>query len=156
MKKIILFGFMLLAFSSCAKLEEINVKDAKIKNVSFNTMTDISLDLVLTIENPNTRKILIDNVELDAWLGETHLGLVETLEKTALPPKFNGDVKIPLQLTFSSLQALTVIANNAESLNFDNLLDKFEVTGFAKIKMGAFVRKHKIERTTIKKLLESL
>jgi LEA14-like dessication related protein len=151
MKKIILFGFMLLAFSSCAKLEEIKVKDAKIKNVAFNTMTEVTLDLVLTVENPNTKKISIDNVELDAWLGETHLGLVETLKKTALPPSFTGDVEIPLQLTCSNLKALMAIAND-----FDKIFDKFEVTGFAKIKMGAFVRKHKIERTTIKKLLQDL
>jgi LEA14-like dessication related protein len=151
MRKIILFSFILLATASCVKLEEINVKDAKIGNVSFKTMSNISLDLVLTIENANRKNIIIDDVELDVWFGETYLGLIESTGKTTLPPQFNGNFAIPLQVSITNLTALTTIGNK-----FDAMLDKFEVTGFVKVKAGAFTKKHKVTKTSIKNLLRSL
>jgi LEA14-like dessication related protein len=138
-------------FSSCVKLEEINVKDANIENMSVKTMTNISLDLVLKIENANKKKIIIDDVELDIWMGETYLGLIESTGKTTLTPQFNGKVAIPLQVTIRSLTALTAIGND-----LDSVLNKFEVTGFVKVKAGAFTKKHKVTKTTIKNLLRSL
>ena len=150
MKKIILFSLVLLMASSCTKLEEINIKDAKIENVSLNTMTNISLDLVLTVENANKKNIIIDDLELDAWMGETYLGLIEATKKTTLPPQFNGNIAIPLQVS-ANLTALSAIGNN-----FDMMLDKFEVTGFVKVKAGGFTKKHKVSKTTIKNLLRSL
>ena len=151
MKKIILFSAVLLMAVACVKLEEINIKDTKIENVSIKTMTNISLDLVLTIENANKKNIVLDDVELDIWLGETYLGLIELAGKTTLPPKFNGDFTIPLQVSITNLTALTTIGSN-----FENMLDKFEVTGFVKAKAGAFTRKYKVTKTTIKNLLRSL
>lgn len=151
MKKIILFSFVLLMAASCVKLEEINIKDAKIENVSIKTMANIGLDLVLTIENANKKNIIIDDFELDIWLGETYLGLIESTGKTTLPPQFNGNFTIPLQVSITNLAALTTIGNN-----FDSMLDKFEVTGFVKVKAGAFTKKHKVTKTTIKNLLRSL
>ncbi|MDR2449862.1 MAG: hypothetical protein LBD52_07885 [Prevotellaceae bacterium] len=151
MKKIILFSFVLLMASSCVKLEEINIKDAKIENVSIKTMANIGLDLVLTIENANKKNIIIDDFELDIWLGETYLGLIESTGKTTLPPQFNGNFAIPLQVSITNLAALTAIGNN-----FDSMLDKFEVTGFVKVKAGTFTKKHKVTKTTIKNLLRSL
>jgi LEA14-like dessication related protein len=137
--------------SSCVKLEEINIKDAKIENVSIKTMANIGLDLVLTIENANKKNIIIDDFELDIWLGETYLGLIESTGKTTLPPQFNGNFAIPLQVSITNLAALTAIGNN-----FDSMLDKFEVTGFVKVKAGTFTKKHKVTKTTIKNLLRSL
>jgi LEA14-like dessication related protein len=151
MRKIIFFTFILLTASSCVKLEEINVKDAKIDNVSFKTMSNIGLDLVLTIENANKKNIIIDDVELDVWFGETYLGLIESTGKTTLPPQFNGKFSIPLQVSINNLTALTTIGND-----FDRMLDKFEVTGFVKVKAGAFTKKHKVTKTSIKNLLKSL
>ena len=150
MKKIIFFSLVLLITSSCIKLEEINIKDVKIENVSLNTMTNISLNLVLVVENANKKNIILDDVELDAWWGETYLGLIESTGKTTLPPKFNGNIAIPLQVS-ANLTALSAIGNN-----FDAILDKFEVTGFVKVKAGAFTRKYKVSKTTIKNLLRSL
>ncbi|MDR3184628.1 MAG: hypothetical protein LBT49_04400 [Prevotellaceae bacterium] len=151
MKKIILLLSVLVAVSSCIKLEEINVKDAKIEKLTFNTMTNISLDLVLTVENANKKKIIIDNAELEMWMGETYLGLLETAEKTTLSPQFNGDVALPLRVSITNLSALTSLGND-----FNGLLDKFEVSGFVKVKSGAFVKKHKVTKTTIKNLLGNL
>ncbi|MDR0692202.1 MAG: hypothetical protein LBF69_04100 [Prevotellaceae bacterium] len=151
MKKIILFSLLLLTVSSCVKLEEIKIKDAKIDNVSIKTMSNISFNLVLKIENANKKNIIIDDVELDIWLGETYLGLLESTNKTTLPSQFNGDFAIPLQASISNLAALTAIGSN-----FDNMLDKFEVIGFVKVKAGAFTKKHKVTKTTIKDLLRSL
>jgi LEA14-like dessication related protein len=151
MKKIILFLFALVVLSSCVKLEEINIKDANIENVSIKTMTNISLDLVLKIENTNKKKIIIDDMELDIWTGDTYLGLIESTEKTTLTPQFSGKLAIPLQVTIKNLSALTTIGND-----FDNILNKFEVTGFIKVKAGAFTKKHKVTKTTIKNLLQSL
>ncbi|MDR0738531.1 MAG: hypothetical protein LBF39_05605 [Prevotellaceae bacterium] len=151
MKKIILFSFVLLMAASCVKLEEINIKDVKIENVSIKTMANIGLDLILTIENANKKNIIIDDFELDIWLGETYLGLIESTGKTTLPPQFNGNFTIPLQVSITNLAALTTIGNN-----FDSMLDKFEVTGFVKVKAGAFTKKHKVTKTTIKNLLRSL
>jgi LEA14-like dessication related protein len=151
MKKIILFSLVLLIAASCIKLEEISVKDVKLEKISFNTMTRVSLNLVLTVENANKKKIIIDDVELDIWLGETYLGLVESTEKITLQPQFNGDFAIPLQVSITNLNALTSIGHRIE-----NMLDQFEVTGFIKIKAGAFTKKHKVTKTTIKNLLKSL
>jgi LEA14-like dessication related protein len=151
MKKLILFLFVSVAVSSCVKLEEINVKEANIENVSIKTMTDIGLDLVLKIENANKKKIVIDNVELDIWMGDAYLGLIESTEKTTLTPQFSGKVAIPLQVTIRNLNALTAIGSN-----IDSVLDKFEVTGFIKVKAGAFTKKHKVTKTTIMNLLHSL
>ncbi|MDR3180610.1 MAG: hypothetical protein LBT61_01610 [Prevotellaceae bacterium] len=150
MKKIVFFSLALLMASSCVKLEEINIKNARLENVSFNTMTNISLDLIFTVENANKKNIIIDDIELDAWLGETYLGLIESTGKTALPPQFNGNITIPLQVS-ANLAGLTAIGNN-----FDSMLDKIEITGFIKAKAGAFTKKHKITKTTIKNLLRSL
>jgi LEA14-like dessication related protein len=151
MKKIIFLGVILFLASSCVKLEEINIKNVKIENVSFKTMTNIGLDLVVNVENPNKTAIILDNAELDAWLGETYLGLIETTEKTTLAPQTNGEVRIPLQISIANLSGLTAIGNN-----FDTILDKFEVTGFVKVKAGSFTKKHKVTKTTIKNLLKSL
>jgi LEA14-like dessication related protein len=151
MRKIILFLLVFVVVSSCVKIEEINVKDANIENVSFKTMTNISLNLVLKLENANKKKIIIDDMELDIWMGDTYLGLIESTEKTTLMPQFNGNVAIPLQVTIKNLTALTTIGNK-----FNNVLDKFEVTGFVKVKAGAFTKKHKITKTSIKNLLRSL
>jgi LEA14-like dessication related protein len=151
MKKIILFFLVLWVASSCVKLEEINIKDAKIETVSLKTMTNISCNLVLTVENANKKNIIIDDAELEMWLGETYLGLIESTDKTTLPPQFNGNIAIPLQVSITNLIALTTIGTN-----FDTILDKFEVTGFVKVKAGAFTKKHKVTKTTIKNLLGSL
>ena len=151
MKKFILFSLLLLSVSSCVKLEEIKIKDTKIDNISFKTMSNISFNLVLTIENANKKNIILDDIELDIWLGETYLGILESTNKTTLPPQFNGDFTIPLQVSINNLTALTVIGNN-----FDNMFDKFEVTGFVKVKAGAFTKKHKVTKTTIQNLLRNL
>jgi LEA14-like dessication related protein len=151
MKKIILVLSVLVVASSCTKLEEINVKDAKIGNMSIKTMTNFSLDLVLKIENANKKKIIIDDVELEMWMGDAYLGLIESTEKTTLTPQFSGNLTIPLQVSLANLSALTTIGND-----FDNILNKFEVTGFVKIKAGAFTRKHKVTKITIQNLLRSL
>jgi LEA14-like dessication related protein len=151
MKKILLLLFVLLTLSSCVKLEEITVKDARIENVSIKTMMSVSLDLVLTVENANKKQLVIDDAELDMWVGETYLGLIEIAEKTTLPPKFSGKLAVPLQVSITNLTALTTIGND-----FDGVLEKFEVTGFVKVKAGAFTRKHKVTKTTIKNLLLSL
>jgi LEA14-like dessication related protein len=151
MKKIILFLLVSVAVSSCVKLGDINVKDASIENVSIKTMSDIRLDLVLKIDNANKKKIVIDDVELDIWMGGTYLGLIELTGKTTLMPQFSGKVAIPLQMTIRNLNALTALGRNV-----DSMFDKFEVTGFVKVKAGAFTRKHKVTKTTIKNLLHSL
>ena len=151
MRKIVLFVCVLLTASSCIKLEEITIKDAKIENVSFNTMTDIRLNLVLTVENANRKDIVVDDAELDMWIGDTYLGLIETAEKITLPPRLNGRLALPLRVSITNLSALTSIGND-----FDNMLDKFEVTGFVKVKAGALTRKHKVTKTTIKNLLRGL
>jgi LEA14-like dessication related protein len=151
MKKIILFLCVLATAVSCIKLEEITVKDIQLEKVSFNTMTNISLDLVLTVENVNKKKIIIDNAELDMWVGEVYVGLIETAEKVTLTPQFNGKVTLPLQVSITNLSALTSIGSNME-----NMLDQFEVTGFVKIKTGAFTKKHKVTKTTIKNLFKNL
>jgi LEA14-like dessication related protein len=151
MKKIILLLSVFAVVSSCTKLEKINIKDAKIEDVVIKTMANIHLNLVLDMENANKKKIIIDDVELDVWMGDTYLGLIESTGKTTLQPQFNGNVAIPLQVSITNLNALTTIGNN-----FDTVLDKFEVTGFVKVKAGAFTRKLKVTKTTIKNLLQRL
>jgi LEA14-like dessication related protein len=151
MRKIICLTLVLLAAASCIKLEEVYVKDAKIDNVTFNTMSSIGLDLVLTVENANKKNIIIDDVELDVWFGETYLGLIESTEKTTLQPQFNGTFAIPLRVSINNPVALTTIGTD-----FNSMLDKFEVTGFVKVKTGTFTKKHKVKKTSLKSLLKSL
>jgi hypothetical protein len=40
--------------------------------------------------------------------------------------------------------------------NPESFLDKFDVTGFVKVKAGAITKKHKVAKTTLLDLLQNL
>jgi LEA14-like dessication related protein len=151
MKKIILLCSILFIAVSCTKFEEISIEDARVKNPTFLSMTDISLSLSLKVNNPNKQAIDITDAELDIWLEDTYLGYMEIMEKVTIPGNSNDYIDIPIEVTIKNLTALTVMNGVA-----DNLLDKFEVTGFIKLKSGALRKKHNVTKTTIINLLRSI
>ncbi len=150
---IFLIPLFLLLFSSCGRVNEINIKN--INEVKFRGLKKnvILLSLEVEIDNPNTRKISITDIEFKAWLNNRELGDFRTTEHIKLIPCSRHTYTVPVEIELITIADAFRLATSG---SFENLLDKIEVEGFIKGKAFPVRKKIMLERQPFKNLANSL
>lgn len=123
----------------------------KVRDVQLEGLTNFNV--VLQVENPNGKKIVISAAHAEVWLDESPLGTVRLLTPIILPKKQEAEVALQLALQFHSasdqLRLVFALAtwNNAHTLEL-----AIDVKG----RYGIFPFRKKIARTSYSALQTSL
>lgn len=148
-----LFTLVVLLLNGCGRYNDISVKG--IKDVKFRGLNQkvILLSFDVEIDNPNTRKISVVEIDFKAWLNNRELGTFRIVEPIKLVPCSKQVYSIPAEI---ELRTIADAFRLATSGSIEGLLDRLEIEG--KIKGKSFpVRKTiKVDRQKFKDLSSSL
>jgi LEA14-like dessication related protein len=153
LKKFFAISAILIFITGCGRYNDINVKgikDVKLKGINQKVLM---LNFDVEIDNPNTRKISVIEIDFKAWLNGRELGTFRITEPIKLTPCSRQVYSVPAEI---ELRTIADVFRLATSGSMEGLLDKLEVEG--KIKGKSFpVRKTiKIERQSFKSISSSL
>jgi LEA14-like dessication related protein len=152
-----IFIYLIPAFfvilTGCGKVNDINIKS--INEVKFRGLKKniIMLSLEVEIDNPNTRKISITDIEFKAWLNNRELGDFRTTEHIKLIPCSRQPYIIPVEIELITIADAFRLATSG---SFESLFDKIEVEGFIKGKSFPIRKKIKLERQPFRNLANTL
>lgn len=119
--------------SACGHFNEISIKgirDVKFKGINKNV---IKLGFDIEIDNPNTQKISVVEIDFNAWLGGRELGSFKVTEPIKLVPCSKQIYSVPAEI---ELRTIADAFRLATSGSLESLLGKIEVEG--KIKGRSF------------------
>ncbi|PKP39374.1 MAG: hypothetical protein CVT98_02045 [Bacteroidetes bacterium HGW-Bacteroidetes-15] len=149
----LVFVLAVFVFSSCGRYNDISVKDfndVKFRGLNQNT---VMLSFDVEIDNPNTRKISVIDIEFKAWLNNRELGVFRITEAIKLIPCSKQSYFVPAEIELRTIADAIRIATSG---SFESLLDKIEVEGEIKAKSFPVRKTIKIERQSFKNLSSSL
>ena len=151
--KYIAIPLTIILLASCGRINEINVK--QINEVKFRGLKQnvILLSLEVEIDNPNTRKITITDIELKAWLNNREIGDFRITEKIKLTPCSLKPYNVPVEI---ELRTIADAFRLMSSGSIESLLDRIEVEGFIKGKSFPARKKVALPRQPFKNLATSL
>lgn len=148
-----IFGLiLLLILSGCGKVNDIKITG--VSDVTFRGLKQnvVLLTLNIEIDNPNTRKISITEVNFKAWLNERDFGTLSTSGVIALKPcsrsKYPVDVEIKLRTVADAFKLM--------GGNFEEILKRIEVEGYIKGKSFPVRKKVVVKRQPFSELAKSL
>lgn len=90
------------AFGSC-KYKELEIGKVSSTEILFSSPHEIIANITIQIDNPNTFKIKINEVDLDFMVNDKTLGRVVSHEKIVIDSKGEHDVVFPLKLRFKGV-----------------------------------------------------
>ena len=129
MRKLIkLFTFIsfILLVSSCNNYKDLVIDE--VKSYHFKGFDDNKLvfTLIVPVENPNNRNIVVSEVNLKAYSKNIPLGEVETINKLVFLKHVKQDYEIPVTIRITNLLAgfslLTNSSNIIKQLTFDGYI----------------------------------
>ncbi len=151
--KVIAFFVLVALVSGCGRFNDIFIKE--VSRVQFRGLQQnvVLLNFDVEIDNPNTRKISVTQIEFKAWLNDRELGMFRIAEPIKLVPCSRQTYVVPAEI---ELRTVADAFRLASSGSIESLLDRIEVEG--KIKGKSFpVRKTiKVARQPFRNIASSL
>jgi LEA14-like dessication related protein len=119
--KLFALSFILFLFSSCGQYNDISIKG--IKDVKFKGINKkvVMLSFEVEIDNPNTRKITVVEIEFKAWLNNRELGTFRIDEPIRLIPCSKHSYSIPAEIELLTVADAFLLATSG---SVEGLLDK--------------------------------
>lgn len=151
--RIPLFLLLGILLSSCGRYNDINIKT--VNDVKFRGLQQkvVLLSFDVEIDNPNTRKISVTDIEFKAWLNDRELGTFRITETIKLVPCSRQNYIIPAEI---ELRTIADAFRLATSGSFDTLLERMEIEGVIKGKSFPVRKTIKVDRQPFKNLASSL
>lgn len=149
----VIFVFAAFIFSSCGRYNDISIKE--VSNVKFLGLKQnvVILSFDIEIDNPNTRKISVFDIEFKAWLNNRELGIFRVTQPIKLTPCSKNYYSVPAEIELRTIADAIRIATSG---SIETLLDRIEVEGVIKAKSFPARKKIKVDRQTFKSLSSSL
>jgi len=143
----------LLIFTGCGRYNDINVKG--IKDIKFRGLKQnvVLLSFEIEIDNPNTRKITVIEIDFKAWLNNRELGSFRVTEPIMLVPCSRQTYSVPAEIELRTMADAFRIASSG---SIDKLLDKLEVEGKIKGKSFPIRKTIRIERQSLNDISSAL
>ncbi|MDD3567493.1 MAG: hypothetical protein PHT92_03745 [Bacteroidales bacterium] len=143
----------LLIFTGCGRYNDINVKG--IKDIKFRGLKQnvVLLSFEIEIDNPNTRKITVIEIDFKAWLNNRELGSFRVTEPIMLVPCSRQTYSVPAEIELRTIADAFRIASSG---SIDKLLDKLEVEGKIKGKSFPIRKTIRIERQSLNDISSTL
>jgi len=151
--RILLFLLIGVLLSSCGRYNDININ--AVNDVKFRGLQQkvVLLNFNVEIDNPNTRKIAVTDIEFKAWLNDREIGTFRISETIKLIPCSRTNYSIPAEI---ELRTIADAFRLATSGSFDSLLEMMEVEGVIKARSFPVRKTIKVERQPFKNLASSL
>ncbi|HOF91194.1 MAG: hypothetical protein WBI34_09625 [Tenuifilaceae bacterium] len=149
----LLIPIAFLLLTGCGKINDISIKsidEVKLKGLKKNK---IMLNLEVVIDNPNTRKISITDIEFKVWMNERALGDFRITDHVKLIPCSRKPYSIPVEIELITIADAFKLFTSG---SWDNFLDRIEVEGYIKGKSFPVRRKITIARQPFMNLKNSL
>lgn len=152
-KRIAALLFISFALASCGNYNDINVKG--VKDVKFRGLKQnvVLISFEIEIDNPNTRKISVIEIDFKAWLNNRELGSFRVTEPITLIPCSRQTYSVPAEIELRTIADAFRIASSG---SLEKLLDRLEVEGKVKGKSFPVRKTIKIERQSLKDISSSL
>ena len=152
-KRIAALLFISFALTSCGNYNDINVKG--VKDVKFRGLKQnvVLISFEIEIDNPNTRKISVIEIDFKAWLNNRELGSFRVTEPITLIPCSRQTYSVPAEIELRTIADAFRIASSG---SLEKLLDRLEVEGKVKGKSFPVRKTIKIERQSLKDISSSL
>ena len=150
---VLVFLVASLLLSSCGKFNDINIKS--FNGVTFRGLKQnvVLISFDIEIDNPNTRKISVTDIEFKAWLNDRELGIFRITETIKLVPCSRQTYAVPAEIELRTIaDAFRIVSSGS----IESLLDRLEVEGSIKGKSFPVKKTIKISRQPFKNLSSSL
>lgn len=150
LRNLILFLLLGVAFASCSKFKEIDIKG--VKDVKFKGMQDgvIFLNLTFDVNNPNSMNIVIKNFQFNAWLNNRELGKLVSTDKIILLADTRADYEVPVEIKLrTAADAFKLLGSGKK------LMSMITVEGYIKGGRFPIVKKIKISKQPLDSLMKS-
>lgn len=151
--RIVSLLFVLSIMAGCGQYNEIDVRgirDFKFRGLKQNV---VLLSFEVEIDNPNTRKISVIEIDFKAWLNNRELGSFRVTEPIKLVPCSRQTYSVPAEIELRTIADAFRIASSG---SIERLLDKLEVEGKVKGKSFPMRKTLKIERQSLKNISSGL
>lgn len=149
MRTIFFVLISLVLLSSC-NIREVEI--GKIEGVSIKSVTkeQISLELMVPVQNKNNFAFTISDINIDLILGNVNLGKVKKSTKIKIPANSNQIQNVCVDVKFSKL------AENPLSLITSILKNKIDLkaTGYIKVRKFIFTKKFDLNENQSVKLFK--
>ena len=151
--RILLFLIIGVLLSSCGRYNDINIKS--VNDVKFRGLQQkvVLLNFNVEIDNPNTKKIAVTDIEFKAWLNDRELGTFRITETIKLVPCSRQNYSIPAEI---ELRTIADAFRLATSGSLESLLEMMEVEGVIKGRSFPVRKTIKVQRQPFKNLASSL
>ncbi|MFP4555954.1 MAG: hypothetical protein ACLFNU_03690 [Bacteroidales bacterium] len=125
------FAILVLAllFSSCSRYNYIiveGIQDVQLRGIKQKV---IYLNVDIEIDNPNTRRITVLDINFTAWLNNRELGEFRLAERIKLTPCSKQVYTVPVEI---ELRTVADAFRLASSGSIERLLKQIEVEGIIK------------------------
>ncbi|HZJ74451.1 MAG TPA: LEA type 2 family protein [Perlabentimonas sp.] len=137
----------------CAQFNEISIKG--IKDVEFKGLNKkvIMLSFDVEIDNPNTRKISVVEIDFKAWLNGRELGTFKVVEPIRLVPCSKQTYSVPAEIELRTIaDAFRIVSSGS----LEGLMESIEVEGKVKGRSFPIRKTIKIPRQAIIEMSSSL
>ena len=124
--KIAIIIVLAALFSSCGRYNDIHVEG--ISNVSLRGIKQrvVHLNIDVVIDNPNTRKITVLDINFTAWLNNRELGEFRIVEPIKLTPCSKETYTVPVEIELRNMADALRLASSG---SIERLLERLEVEG---------------------------
>lgn len=139
---------MILMVGCATKFQDIKING--INKVEYNGLKDgvVKLNLAVGIENPNSKRVTVKEVEFKSWIKNRELGTVRVKNRIEVPPNSSQIYSIPVEVKLnSSADALKLMISG------EKILTMITVEGFVKGVSFPVVKKIKIPRQSLSNLI---
>ena len=103
---IILFlSVILISFSSCMKMDQINIRD--LEDITITSIEDdiLKLELSFLISNPNDIRFRINDIDLGVFIGESEIGRISKMPSFDLLPDSVQLMNLPISIDLNSIES---------------------------------------------------
>lgn len=133
MKKIV-YLFLILSLSSCMKMVDRIVEDARenirVESIEKIATTDLTnVDIVLKIANNSKYKLALDDATLTLFYGQSRVGDIMLREGVEVPKRATTSVLMQWRLKINNPLTLFAASRELRSRNLDNMYVSFKIAG---------------------------
>ncbi len=150
---IALLGILMGMFSSCSVYNDISVDKVdgvKLRGIQKNVVL-FNVDLV--VDNPNTKKIKVTNIEFKAWLNDRELGDFSITEPIRLIPCSRKTYSVQVEIKLVNVADVFKLANPS---GLETLADRIEVEGVIKGRACPIRKTIKVKKQPLRDVLNML
>ncbi len=154
MKRFILLIFIAsLTFVSCSQYEDIIVEDVTVNNFKFESTSKVILDLSVKIDNGSNKTLAVKKIDFTLATAKGRNFADVTLVK-ASKVKPHSDDYYPVQLQVNITDLMAIMSSGLDMHSPD--LSKIFATGKLKMKAGCLPYTMKVDKKSLKDLVNSL